>query len=368
MERAVELIMDSEGSIENVHDLMSETNANFITEMMTFLLNRVNRAMGHCLICDHKIEIEGYEGFDCEKIPTLCTQGTCQFNVLELGICNTLEMAICPSALSIDIINNPDVADLLISMCFSACTSSRRDLIFDPFPPDYINNNVRDYNHLEKVLELIPSISDMEKYGKTELELRNYLLKIDSQDRVYKLVKWILSVQRAALLKMPPTNQIKSCGTEYQYLMMGCSDPTKAAKFRENRKKYGSYFAFHGSSIENWHSILRKGLVNASNTKLMTTGAAYGAGVYMAAESSVSVGYARTGKSWKKSKFGDSSSLMCLAICEVVKAEGVPTTANPYYVVQEAQHVNTRFFLFYPKGMQGTSIKADSLDLHKYVQ
>jgi poly [ADP-ribose] polymerase 6/8 len=40
-----------------------------------------------------------------------------------------------------------------------------------------------------------------------------------------------------------------------------------------------------GSGIENWHSILRNGLVNASNTKLMTTGAAYGPGIYAASDS-----------------------------------------------------------------------------------
>jgi poly [ADP-ribose] polymerase 6/8 len=68
--------------------------------------------------------------------------------------------------------------------------------------------------------------------------------------------------------------------TEHQYMMM-MDSPDKAANFKKMRQEYGSYFAYHGSSVENWHSILRKGLVNASNTKLMTTGAAYGEGIYM---------------------------------------------------------------------------------------
>jgi hypothetical protein len=53
-------------------------------------------------------------------------------------------------------------------------------------------------------------------------------------------------------------------------------DPKKSIKFNKDREKYGffillklgSYFCFHGSGIENWHSILRTGLINASNTKV----------------------------------------------------------------------------------------------------
>lgn len=46
-----------------------------------------------------------------------------------------------------------------------------------------------------------------------------------------------------------------------------------------------------GSPIENWHSIMRKGLVNASRTKLQLNGAAYGSGIYLSPESSVSFNY-----------------------------------------------------------------------------
>jgi hypothetical protein len=54
----------------------------------------------------------------------------------------------------------------------------------------------------------------------------------------------------------------------------------------------GHFFAFHGSDTCNWHSILRTGLKNMSNTKFMTSGAAYGSGIYMATDSGTSLGYA----------------------------------------------------------------------------
>uniref|UniRef100_A0A8D0GU41 PARP catalytic domain-containing protein n=11 Tax=cellular organisms TaxID=131567 RepID=A0A8D0GU41_SPHPU len=47
--------------------------------------------------------------------------------------------------------------------------------------------------------------------------------------------------------------------TSHQFLLLS-SPPAKEARFRTAKKLYGSTFAFHGSHIENWHSILRNGL------------------------------------------------------------------------------------------------------------
>lgn len=61
----------------------------------------------------------------------------------------------------------------------------------------------------------------------------------------------------------------------------------------------------------------------------MSTGQAYGPGIYMAADSSTSLGYARQGVGWDKSIFAKGgNNLQCLAICEVINAG---YKANPYY-------------------------------------
>ena len=56
------------------------------------------------------------------------------------------------------------------------------------------------------------------------------------------------------------------------------SDSAHAQRFAQLKEAHGSQYAFHGSPLWNWHSILRSSLRNLSNTELMTTGAAYGAG------------------------------------------------------------------------------------------
>ncbi len=50
-----------------------------------------------------------------------------------------------------------------------------------------------------------------------------------------------------------------------------------------------------GSNIENWHSIMRIGLINASGTKHQMHGAAYGNGIYLSPHASVSFGYSGMG-------------------------------------------------------------------------
>ena len=78
--------------------------------------------------------------------------------------------------------------------------------------------------------------------------------------------------------------------TDHQFLLMS-SPPAKERAFREAKTKHGSTFAFHGSQVENWHSIMRKGLVNASGTKFQVNGAAYGKGIYLSPMASTSFNY-----------------------------------------------------------------------------
>jgi hypothetical protein len=59
------------------------------------------------------------------------------------------------------------------------------------------------------------------------------------------------------------------------------SPPEKESKFQKLKSEKGSFWAFHGSAFSNWHSILRIGLKNYSGTALMSTGAAFGNGIYL---------------------------------------------------------------------------------------
>ncbi len=113
----------------------------------------------------------------------------------------------------------------------------------------------------------------------------------------------------------------------------------------------GSIFAYHGSSIGNWHSILRMGIKVFSNTKYMSAGAAYGAGAYFADTMSLSAGYCRDHafQYWTKSALlvsGGNNNIM--AICELINR---PTefrhfnTAGGIRVLEREEYISTRFLL-----------------------
>jgi len=165
----------------------------------------------------------------------------------------------------------------------------------------------------------------MRKYAKTPESLKEYLDNIHLL--CWPLLRWLVSSNRAHMQLLPPEKQIKGIPTKYQFLMLTAgmcqylvnsylwAAPEKEQKFRAAKAKHGSHYAFHGSDIGNWHSILRVGLKNFSNTSRMTTGAAYGPGIYLAGNSNISAGYMRPGAGWDKSLFG-ASNLSCIALAE----------------------------------------------------
>jgi ubiquitin-protein ligase len=58
----------------------------------------------------------------------------------------------------------------------------------------------------------------------------------------------------------------------------------------DNTLKY--YYLYHGSPFHCWYSIIKNGLKVMSGTEFMTTGAAYGNGIYLSNQLAVSYGYA----------------------------------------------------------------------------
>ena len=128
-----------------------------------------------------------------------------------------------------------------------------------------------------------------------------------------------------------------------------------------------SLFCWHGSGSGNWHVILRTSLKNMSNTKHMSAGAAYGAGIYFSTEFDTSIGYCGANRGttpsaangWPKSRF--KGGLTCMAMCEIIDhkeeftfypgkaGRDVRNDARGIYVVPKEEYVVTRFFFVNPQ-------------------
>ncbi|KAM0235548.1 hypothetical protein ACHAP5_009717 [Fusarium lateritium] len=114
----------------------------------------------------------------------------------------------------------------------------------------------------------------------------------------------------------------------------------KQVKELKNGNHYPSLFAWHGSPLSNWHSIIRTGL-DFSET---THGRAYGDGVYFSKEFSVSCGYtnvARSGfQSWPNSAL---KILNAISICEIVNKPAQFVSTNPHFVVNKIDWIQCRY-------------------------
>uniref|UniRef100_A0AC11AYY5 Poly(ADP-ribose) polymerase family member 8 n=1 Tax=Ovis aries TaxID=9940 RepID=A0AC11AYY5_SHEEP len=184
----------------------------------------------------------------------------------------------------------------------------------------------KNYDRVMKALDSITSIREMTQAPYLEIKKQ-----MDKQDPLaHPLLQWVISSNRSHIVKLPVNRQLKFMHTPHQFLLLS-SPPAKESNFRAAKKLFGSTFAFHGSHIENWHSILRNGLVVASNTRLQLHGAMYGSGIYLSPMSSISFGYSGMNKKQKVSAKDEpaSSSKNSNASQRTKERTAIPVPAKP---------------------------------------
>ncbi|XP_061473582.1 protein mono-ADP-ribosyltransferase PARP8 isoform X1 [Rhineura floridana] len=355
----------------------------FLVQTIEFAEQRIPVLNEYCVVCD---EPHVFQNGPMLR-PTVCERELCVFAFQTLGVMNEAADEIATGA---------QVVDLLVSMCRSALESPRKVVIFEPYPsvvdpndPQMLAFNPRkkNYDRVMKALDSITSIREMTQAPYLEIKKQ-----MDKQDPLaHPLLQWVISSNRSHIVKLPVNRQLKFMHTPHQFLLLS-SPPAKESNFRAAKNLYGSTFAFHGSHIENWHSILRNGLVVASNTRLQLHGAMFGSGIYLSPLSSISFGYSGMNKKQQKvsakdepasgsknssvlqlqkkgqqSQFLQSRNLKCIALCEVITSPDLHKHGE-IWVVPNTDHVCTRFFFVYEDGQVGdTSINTQEPSIHKEI-
>lgn len=175
------------------------------------------------------------------------------------------------------------------------------------------------------------TISFDEKYYIDKLEifqndrdLSNNIAKSE-----YMFLRWIILTNNMNLSHYNTgqnTETGKSC--EKNNVIFTLSHPyEKYKKFQVN----DVFHLFHGSPNGNWYSIMRNGLKNYSNTKYMTTGAAYGAGIYLAPDLMTSYSYCGQG------------SYHIMGVVQLLNKENY--TQSSYYVVPNEDDVLLKYII-----------------------
>ena len=176
------------------------------------------------------------------------------------------------------------------------------------------------------------------------------------------VLRWIVASNRSCIMHdddNDPENRVSGMEGYMQFrLVQGA--PDKEQKFtnavRHNalqvNPNHPTLFAWHGSPLHNWHSILREGLW----FKEIANGRSCGNGVYMASDFETSFGYTyggvMTGGIWPRSTL---NIRMAISLNEVVNHPQRFVCNSPYYVVKQLDWIQPRYLFVTSKDGYGSS-------------
>ena len=346
------------------------TTLNFFVRLYRHLESSVPQLGNLCVVCGRRQEHIGLR-------PVPCNSKACNVLFDEHGTGADLR----------DIYSKPVVADLLISMASAASRCiDRRDSLFQCMPINLLRKEKADVTQaseqidwlqMQQIFHALPSVASLA--GEPNLMTSFFDIGLHGGMTKFSLLRWILNNYRGHLMQLQQADQFPAMGTDYQFRLCA-DDPSKEASFMRLKDKYGSKFLFHGSPFYNWHCILREGLKNMSGSWLMSTGAEYGCGIYLAENTGISKSHCDYKDHLATPAYSNSTlvfpvlgrSSRCIALCEVIDhplhKKAMYGGAFGYFgdshcdirIVSDADNIITRYLFVY-RGAAIPLIEASAL-------
>lgn len=224
-----------------------------------------------------------------------------------------------------------------------------------------------------RLLDTLPTVNEMRHYleKRHSASLQGWTERISPS--AVSLLRWIIASNRACIMQVdgnaPPEGESAATASRapsvfgktherchgmkgYMQFRFAMGAPDKEQRFITEVRKtttrlsliHPTIFAWHGSSLANWHMIIREGL----HYNNVANGRAHGDGVYHARDATTSTGYCKPGKHggagvrgvWPSSILNISSAL---ALNEIVNAPKEFQANTPYYVVKQLDWIQTRY-------------------------
>jgi ubiquitin-protein ligase len=243
----------------------------------------------YCCGCQKKLELKSDNYITCGDIE-------CAYKMEEIPL--------HPSEIVNYIKHNQKVTKILLTQAVESVSSSRKLQIFEPYPFFLLNQDVNNPIKRGDMTALLSretqdKINQMKNFNEIEKQLEKYKKFIDKVENYivdeeiinefgvtfYKLIKFVLQSNKS---RVELESEVKNKYSIYKF--------THELDVENKFKTKSETFLFHGSPIENWYSIIRNGLKITSHTNLMTTGAAYGNGLYFSNDINLSYGYCKMNK------------------------------------------------------------------------
>ncbi|XP_034032131.1 protein mono-ADP-ribosyltransferase PARP16 isoform X2 [Thalassophryne amazonica] len=203
---------------------------------------------------------------------------------------------------------DPVAADLRCSLFVAAAQNYKRDSLLRPFPPRYINGDTKDFEELLADLSSLPGVRELVR------------LRHGENDHHLALVHWILSSKTFAVKTLQKdefsnlcnlTENVGVCAPvpDFVFELEYCDQLN--ARFERTKADRDVFYAFHGSRLENFHSIIHNGLHCHLNKNSV-----FGEGTYLTSDLSMAILYSPHSSGWQESVLGPM--LSCVSLCEVI--------------------------------------------------
>ncbi|OOO13475.1 PARP catalytic domain protein [Aspergillus oryzae] len=203
------------------------------------------------------------------------------------------------------------------------------------------------------LLETLPDINSMRSFilshpnGNSKRMLASWC-DIISPAALYAL-RWIVASNRSCIRYEDDPEHKLPYMNGYAQFRLAQGAPDKEQRFvsavkslsSSHNAEYPTLFAWHGSPISNWHSILREGL----HFKGVLNGRSYGHGVYMSPQFGHSMTYASSqnlARTWPNSILNIDKAL---SLNEVVNAPEQFVHNGNYYVVDKLDWIQPRYLI-----------------------
>ena len=308
------------------------TNVNQVFEFIEGIREISSNLTKYCVACHKKLD------FQSQNFVT-CGEDNCNYMFEEFMIGDIVLEKVK---------EDKEIVEFLIESAKDAITSERKMDIFEPFPKYFMKGHVdtirgqvsklagKDYDYLKDFarLENVMAKLDIKKFfEQCDMSLDDLeLTKMIGED-CYRLIRFIILSCRMELRKDSKILDIECPGITIYKVIHSFDKEEDFAKLAANSPKL---YLFHGSKWQNWYSILRNGLKNCSNTKLMTAGAAYGNGIYLSDNLAISYGY------------GNSATYSVVGVFQLAKDKEKYFKGGNVYVVDNESVLLQRYLLMIP--------------------
>lgn len=223
---------------------------------------------------------------------------------------------------------------------------------------------------IKMLLETLPGVKDMCEYLDTRASISLSGWKHRISDSALSILRWIIASNRSCIMQVdgmeedsntihltPGPDGVVGMDKWIQF-RFAQGAPDKENRFVECMKKetskssHPSLWAWHGSNLGNWHSIVRQGL----RYDEIVHGRAFGNGIYMSPQANTSLQYSSSSYyvhqqgsgAWKPSMLNIRAAL---SLNEVVNRTDKFVSNTPHYVVANIDWVQTRYLFVQSNSM-----------------